>query len=89
MFFLFFSAQRLQETGYGRRLDTYRFADQQLLDAIEELLADRKLAQRLQAAATRIQSSRRHEELAEKLEDMFAYSEVDKDKEEDSKDGKS
>ena len=35
------NAQRIEETGFGRRLATYDFRDEELTDAIDELLADR------------------------------------------------
>ena len=35
------NAQRVDETGFGRRLATYDFRDEELTDAIDELLADR------------------------------------------------
>ncbi|MEZ5095796.1 MAG: glycosyltransferase [Nocardioides sp.] len=34
------NAQRVDEKGFGRRLATYAFADEELLEAVEELLAD-------------------------------------------------
>ena len=36
------NAQRVDETGFGRRLSTYDFRDEELTDAIDELLADRR-----------------------------------------------
>ena len=41
------NAQRIDETGFGRRLATYDFRDEELTDAIDELLADGPLARRL------------------------------------------
>ena len=38
------NAQRIDETGFGRRLATYDFRDEELTDAIDELLADRAAA---------------------------------------------
>lgn len=43
------NAQRVDETGYGTRLSTYGFADEELLGAVERLLSD--LAVRARAAA--------------------------------------
>lgn len=40
------NAQRVHEKGFGRRLATYAFADDELLTAVEELLADHELRQR-------------------------------------------
>jgi MGT family glycosyltransferase len=41
------NAQRVHETGAGIRLDTYGFSDEQLLGAIEQLLADAPLRDRM------------------------------------------
>jgi UDP:flavonoid glycosyltransferase YjiC (YdhE family) len=50
------NAQRVDETGFGRRLSTYGFRDEELTDAIDELLADRALAARLAAMSSRIKA---------------------------------
>jgi MGT family glycosyltransferase len=44
------NAQRVDETGYGVRLPTYTFADDELLDVVERVLSDQEL--RVRAAAT-------------------------------------
>jgi MGT family glycosyltransferase len=49
------NAQRLQETGFGRRLPTYDWTEAQLVGAVEELLADEDLASRMRAHARAIQ----------------------------------
>ena len=51
------NAQRVEETGFGRRLSTYGFRDEELTDAIDELLADEALADRLAAMSKRIKAS--------------------------------
>jgi MGT family glycosyltransferase len=51
------NAQRADETGFGRRLATYDFRDEELTDAIDELLADAALATRLAAVAARLQAN--------------------------------
>jgi len=51
------NAQRIDETGLGRRLSTYGFRDEELTDAIDELLADEPLADRLAAMSARIKAS--------------------------------
>ena len=51
------NAQRVDEMGFGRRLATYDFRDEELTDAIDELLADGGLAARLAAMSARIQAS--------------------------------
>ncbi len=50
------NAQRIDETGFGRRLSTYAFRDEELTDAIDELLDDRALAGRLAAMSERIKA---------------------------------
>ena len=51
------NAQRVDEIGFGRRLSTYGFRDEELTDAIDELLADEPLAARLAAMSARIKST--------------------------------
>ncbi len=51
------NAQRVDETGFGRRLSTYGFRDEELTGAIDELLDDQALAARLAAMSRRIQST--------------------------------
>ena len=51
------NAQRIDETGFGRRLAAYDFRDEELTDAIDELLADEPLAARLTAMSARIKAS--------------------------------
>jgi MGT family glycosyltransferase len=47
------NAQRIDETGLGARLPAYAFEDAELLGAIDRLLADRALADRLARMAAR------------------------------------
>ncbi|KAH9408267.1 hypothetical protein TYRP_011938 [Tyrophagus putrescentiae] len=67
----FDNAQRLDELGYGVRLHTYSFTEEQLLTAIEKLLGDEQLKSKLAAASERILARDRHQELAMKIEQMF------------------
>jgi UDP:flavonoid glycosyltransferase YjiC (YdhE family) len=48
------NAQRMHETGFGIRLDTYRHAPEELTQAVERLLADAPLHDRLAAVSTRL-----------------------------------
>src|SRR5690349_10364165 len=50
------NAQRIHETGFGRRLDTYGHAPQELRAAVDELLADDALRARLAACAAQLQA---------------------------------
>ena len=52
------NAQRVHETGFGRRLATYDFEDGELLGAVDELLADEALRARLAAVSTRMQATK-------------------------------
>ena len=52
------NAQRVEETGFGRRLATYDFEDGELLAAVDRLLADEPLAARLTAVSARMQAAR-------------------------------
>jgi UDP:flavonoid glycosyltransferase YjiC (YdhE family) len=47
------NAQRLDETGFGIRLSTYGFEDDQLTSAVDRLLADTTLRQRMARDAER------------------------------------
>ncbi len=51
------NAQRVAETGYGIRLQTYEFEDGELLGAIDRLVADEALHRRLAAIAARVRAS--------------------------------
>jgi UDP:flavonoid glycosyltransferase YjiC (YdhE family) len=51
------NAQRVDETGFGVRLPTYVFEDDELGAAIDRLLADRALAERMASLATVTQAS--------------------------------
>lgn len=64
-------AQRLQETGYGLRLDVGSFTRQHLTTAITQLLDNEPLQIKLRQVSRSLKFSRRHDELADKLEDML------------------
>ena len=67
----FDTAQRLAETGLSIRLDAYSCTANQLIEAIEKMLYDVALHDRLKAISVRIKSTNRHKELAERIEQMF------------------
>jgi MGT family glycosyltransferase len=52
------NAQRVHELGFGQRLDTYGFADDELIDAVDRLLADEPLHARMAANAEVIRERR-------------------------------
>ena len=62
------NAQRVQETGFGVRLPTYSFTDRDLAAAIDALLADRALAQRLSQVSRRLQANPGNERAADLIE---------------------
>jgi UDP:flavonoid glycosyltransferase YjiC (YdhE family) len=51
------NAQRIDECGYGARLSTYEFTDDELHGTIERLSGDKRLAARLAAASKRLTGS--------------------------------
>jgi len=51
------NAQRLDETGFGVRLSTYAFEDDELTGAVDRLLADAGLRDRMARDAVRLQAS--------------------------------
>jgi MGT family glycosyltransferase len=50
------NAQRVHETGFGVRLDTYGHEPQELIAAVERLLADDALSRRLATVSARLQA---------------------------------
>jgi MGT family glycosyltransferase len=51
------NAQRIQETGFGRRLDTYGHAPEELSAAIDALIGDAALRSRLDALSARLRAA--------------------------------
>jgi MGT family glycosyltransferase len=51
------NAQRIDECGYGVRLSTYEFTDEELHSTINALIGDQALRERLRAASRRLQAS--------------------------------
>jgi MGT family glycosyltransferase len=62
------NAQRIDETGYGIRLDTYAHGADELQAAIARLLDDGELADRLAQASRRLQAARGTELAADLIE---------------------
>jgi MGT family glycosyltransferase len=62
------NAQRIDETGFGARLDTYRHSGEELTGAIDRLLADEELRARLAATSQRLRSARGTERAADLIE---------------------
>ncbi len=68
------NAQRVHETGYGVRLDTYRFTDEQLSTAIDRLTGDRELGRRLRDASDEIRRRDGVRRAADLIEAAAAHS---------------
>jgi len=66
------NAQRIDETGFGVRLDTYRHSGEELTGAIERLLGDEALATRLAQMSQRLQSAPGTEKAADLIERVAA-----------------
>jgi MGT family glycosyltransferase len=64
------NAQRVDELGYGVRLDTYGFKDSDLLDAVDRLLADTELRDRLADIGSAIRARRGLERGADIIESV-------------------
>ena len=64
------NAQRVDELGYGVRLATYAFTDAELHGAIERLLGDTALRQRMAATAARIRAFDGVRVAAERIEQV-------------------
>ncbi|MEX1045836.1 MAG: nucleotide disphospho-sugar-binding domain-containing protein [Actinomycetota bacterium] len=62
------NAQRMQEIGFGVRLPTYEFEDDELLGAIDRLIADEPLHARIGATAARLQANPGTEQAADLIE---------------------
>jgi MGT family glycosyltransferase len=64
------NAQRLDETGFGTRLDTYGHSGEELTAAIDRLLADAGLAQRLRQLSRNLRAARGTERAADLIEQV-------------------
>jgi MGT family glycosyltransferase len=64
------NAQRMDETGFGRRLPTYSFEPRDLWEAIDRLLADSDLSGRLAEVSARLRTSQGNERAADLIEQV-------------------
>ncbi|CAF2792136.1 unnamed protein product [Rotaria sp. Silwood2] len=64
----FDNAQRLQEKGYGIRLDAYYCSEEELLNAIEKLLADKELTEKLKIMSKKMKETDNRSEIVELIE---------------------
>ncbi|XP_054152690.1 NDP-glycosyltransferase YjiC-like [Oppia nitens] len=65
------NGQRVDELGYGRRLNAYNCTDRELLTAIDSILNDNELNDKLQKISQRIQSDNSLEKLPKIIEDFI------------------
>ena len=66
------NAQRVQETSHGVHLPTYSFEEEELVGAIDRLLADAELRRRMQAASARLQARPGTRRAADLIEEVAA-----------------
>ena len=64
------NSQRIQEKGLGIRLDPYSCGKEELLSAIESMLSDKELNERLRKISERIQSENSIDMFAKHVEDL-------------------
>jgi UDP:flavonoid glycosyltransferase YjiC (YdhE family) len=64
------NAQRVAETGFGRRLPAYDFEDDDLRAAIDELLVDERLASRLSEVSERLRANQGTVRAADRIEEV-------------------
>ncbi len=69
------NAQRLDETGFGVRLPTYDWTDEQLIGAVERLLADDGLRDRMRTIAVGVRADPGHVRAADVIERVAATGE--------------
>ncbi len=65
------NAQRMHETGFGIRLDTYGHAPEELPAAVDRLLGDAALRERLDALSGRLRSAPGTERAADRIEELI------------------
>jgi MGT family glycosyltransferase len=65
------NAQRMHETGVGIRLDTYGHAPEELPAAVDRLLGDAGVRERLERIASRLQAAPGTERAADLVEELF------------------
>ena len=64
------NAQRIDETGFGIRLNPFECTEQELLDAIEKLLNDNELTLKMKNISERIKADMESTELAQAIESV-------------------
>lgn len=64
------NAQRIDEKGFGIQLKPYNFTEEELLSAVDRLLNDTQLNERLKKAAKRIEESNAKDKAIERMEKL-------------------
>lgn len=64
------NAQRIDEAGFGVRLDTYRFTDEQMIGAVDRLAADDEVRSRMQQISRRLQAGAGRDRAATLIEQV-------------------
>lgn len=72
------NAQRIEDKGYGIRLEPYSFEPAALITAIDQLLVDGQLQEKCKTAAARIQTSTSKELVCERIEQVVENFRADK-----------
>ena len=72
------NAQRVHEKGYGVRMEPYTFKEDELIETIERLLNDKKMAAKVKAAGERINKSDSKERVVHQIEDIVAKFKAEK-----------
>jgi len=63
----FDSAQRVQDCGFGYRLNPFECTETELLKAVDSILADKELAKRMKTVSSRLKAIKYHEIAVDKL----------------------
>jgi UDP:flavonoid glycosyltransferase YjiC (YdhE family) len=66
------NAQRIDETGFGARVDTYWHGDGELVEACTSLLGEGPLGQRLEGVSSALQGAPGTEDAASRIENLLA-----------------
>lgn len=72
------NGQRLHETKWAIKLNTYSFTEQQMIESIDRLLNDHELKMKLDKASKRIRALNKHEILCQLIDEILEQSEDDK-----------
>lgn len=72
------NAQRIEDKGFGIRLEPYSFEPSALISSINQLLGNTEMQQKCKAAAARIQTSPSKELVCKRIEQVVAKFRADK-----------